>query len=619
MDKIIRLLKILQKETINTQRNISEETGFSLGMVNTLLKQMRDRELIASGTGDNKRKYYLTKKGNTFLENLIREKQKETLILKEDKTLKVEDAVILAAGISNQFDTPIALQEIEEGKCMIDRHIDMLKDLGIKNIHVIVGYKKEQFEEHFKNTDIHLIENSRYKWTGTMYSLALAKEYLTKDFIVVEGDHLIEKKILSELLKKQGSCFVLTHPSGGENDAFVEFDENGNIIKISKDMHQFLHIDACFSGIHRFTHELYEKLLEQLAESKNPYLNYEYAIERLARLYKFDTMYLDDTFCVNIYKEEQFLKTLNVVYPAILKREKEFDHQYVLDTFLDITEQNVEDVISLDYAGGLTNKNYRVKTKTNEYILRIPGKCTETMISRKNEKYNSKIGYLLNLNVDTIYFNEHSGVKLTKYVENAETLNPSTAKLEENMAMVTDLLRTLHTSEVELQSEFDVCKELVKYEKLTEDAHGTYYEGYDNVRKEFYEFIERLNVIGVDCIPCHNDLVAENLIKNKKRMYLIDWEYAGMNDPMWDLAAHLIECEFNEEEEELFLNYYFQGNEITKSSKQKILIYKILQDILWSVWTMAKEANGEDFGTYGPDRMHRAERLIKEYKTTYEN
>ena len=117
---------------------------------------------------------------------------------------------------------------------------------------------------------------------------------------------------------------------------------------------------------------------------------------------------------------------------------------------------------------------------------------------------------------------------------------------------------------------------------------------------------------------CHNDLVAENFIKNEKRMYLIDWEYAGMNDPMWDVAAHLLECEFSAEEEELFLHYYFEGDICTKVHRQKILIFKICQDVLWSTWTIAKEMKGEDFGTYGLDRLHRAQRNICEYKRIYE-
>src|SRR5699024_115602 len=99
--------------------------------------------------------------------------------------------------------------------------------------------------------------------------------------------------------------------------------------------------------------------------------------------------------------------------------------------------------------------------------------------------------------------------------------------------------------------------------------------------------------------PCHNDTVPENFIKGKDNMYLIDWEYSGANDPMWDLAAHIIECDFDEDEEELFLQKYYNTDYIEGKYKRKILIYKICQDFLWSIWTNIKEAKGDDFGSYG--------------------
>ncbi len=81
--------------------------------------------------------------------------------------------------------------------------------------------------------------------------------------------------------------------------------------------------------------------------------------------------------------------------------------------------------------------------------------------------------------------------------------------------------------------------------------------------------------------PCHNDTVPENFVKDiNERMYLIDWEYSGLNDPMWDLAAHSIECDFSEDDEELFLNLYF-NNLIEDKHKIRILVYKICQDFLW--------------------------------------
>lgn len=78
-----------------------------------------------------------------------------------------------------------------------------------------------------------------------------------------------------------------------------------------------------------------------------------------------------------------------------------------------------------------------------------------------------------------------------------------------------------------------------------------------------------------------------------------------MNDPMWDIAALFLENRFSDESQEYFLNHYFEGKE-PENAREKIFIYQILMDYLWSVWTCIKEVQGDDFGTYGMDRYKRA-------------
>ena len=113
------------------------------------------------------------------------------------------------------------------------------------------------------------------------------------------------------------------------------------------------------------------------------------------------------------------------------------------------------------------------------------------------------------------------------------------------------------------------------------------------------------------------DLVPENFIEDKNgKIYLIDWEYCGINDPMWDIAALFIESDFTKKEEGEFLSFY--KTEETPINFQKILIFKILQDHLWSIWTIYKEEQGDNFGTYGIDRYNRMLKNLKEYKEVYE-
>ncbi|MEM7990725.1 phosphotransferase, partial [Morganella morganii] len=121
--------------------------------------------------------------------------------------------------------------------------------------------------------------------------------------------------------------------------------------------------------------------------------------------------------------------------------------------------------------------------------------------------------------------------------------------------------------------------------------------------------------------PCHNDPVPENFIYNDNGNYLIDWEYSGMNDNIWDIAALCEESHLSDNDENIFLNHYL--NEYSSESeaiKEKILIYKACQNFLWSIWTLIKEKNENLFGTYGIDRYKKCQKQMnlhrKKYATT---
>lgn len=137
------------------------------------------------------------------------------------------------------------------------------------------------------------------------------------------------------------------------------------------------------------------------------------------------------------------------------------------------------------------------------------------------------------------------------------------------------------------------------------------YDGWEEIRPQVMALEDYLNALGVDLKPCHNDALYENFIKSPDgTIYLIDWEYSGMNDPMADFAALFIEAGFERENEDYILDQYFNG-EVPGNAHEKILCYEILWDCLWSQWTVIKEAKGDDFGTYGEDRYRRAINNLK--------
>ena len=267
-----------------------------------------------------------------------------------------------------------------------------------------------------------------------------------------------------------------------------------------------------------------------------------------------------------------------------------------------------EEVLSVEQLGGMTNQNYLVKTTNKQYIVKFFGKGTEKLINRQDEKYNLELLKDLDLDVKNYLFDIEAGIKVNEYIESAITLDSTSIKTK--FDKIAPILQTIHASGKELRGEFAPFEEIKKYESLIEEKIP--YANYEAVREEVFSLEKRLADLGVDRESCHIDLVPENFIESPQgRLYLIDWEYSSMNDPMWDLAALFLESEFTRQEEEAFLSHY--DSEQTPVSREKIAIYKILQDTIWSLWTVYKEEQGADFGDYGVNRYQRAVKGLSYY------
>ncbi len=267
-----------------------------------------------------------------------------------------------------------------------------------------------------------------------------------------------------------------------------------------------------------------------------------------------------------------------------------------------------EEVLSVEQLGGMTNQNYLAKTTNKQYIVKFFGKGTEKLINRQDEKYNLELLKDLDLDVKNYLFDIEAGIKVNEYIESAITLDSTTIKTK--FDKIAPILQTIHASGKELRGEFAPFEEIKKYESLIEEKIP--YANYEAVREEVFSLEKRLADLGVDRKSCHIDLVPENFIESPQgRLYLIDWEYSSMNDPMWDLAALFLESEFTRQEEEDFLSRY--ESEQTPVSREKIVIYKILQDAIWSLWTVYKEEQGADFGDYGVSRYQRAVKGLSYY------
>lgn len=530
---------------------------------------------------------------------------------------RATQAVILAAGQRPGFDRPVALLELD-GTTIIERQVEKLMAAGITKIVVVTGFKAPLFERSLDDTVITVVSD-RYKWTGTMYSLSLVKDIIDSDFLLIEGDVVFEERALHHLLvHPERTCLLLANESGSGDEALVEL-QNGTIFRIAKDIHQLSRIDGEFTGLSKISLPTFNDMLSYFAQSENPYLNYEYALLSVRDKHVLAYTKVDDLVWAEIDRPDQYENLIYRIYPKLLKREREFHEQQIRDRLCSIVGSDCEIVAPIERLGGLNNINYKIQTNKGSFVLRLPGKGTETTVDREQEYKNAQLARSLGLDCETIYFDVKSGMKLTTYIDNAETLTAAAAKREANMELMARALRVLHSSNIVFGRKFDPFGNMDGYEReIMQTDPRLMFKDYDTaVRPTLVRLRQDLETLGIEYVACHMDPLPENFVKSKERIYLIDWEFGADYDRLWDVVAVCLECEFDADEEELFVRKYF-GEQPTPSTRRKMDILRIVMDIHWALWALTKVAAGDtSLRQYANDRYERGKRNLVDYLSQY--
>jgi thiamine kinase-like enzyme/choline kinase/predicted transcriptional regulator len=603
---LFQLLEAINQNANINQKRMAEVCGISIGKVNYLIHDLTFGNYIYSEKTGRNIRYFLTQKGVDFLHSGIEAYRDKKVNIHQESVREIKQAVILAAGPRKDFTHPAGLIEID-GTSLLKRNLDILQENGINDIVIVTGYKREALEELTEFSHYQFIYNPKYKWTGSMSSLALAQDLIKGDFLLIEDDILIEERAIKELLTyPERDCILIANESGSGDEAFVEI-KNGYLHKISKDKHQFNKIDGEMIGVSKLSYEVYTKMVTEYEQSnKNPFMHYEYMLLDISRHYKIGYLKMLNLVWGELDSLQHFDLITKHVYPILKRKEAVFREIFIKSKLMEAFDLAYEDIGDIQPFGGMTNKNFKVTFNGKEYVLRIPGNGTESMINRKEEKVNAALASELGLDTELVYFNEETGVKIAELIPDAETLTPKMAKREDIMKQTTDIFRKLHTSNVQMANRFDVFELIDKYEQLMNEANAKPYESYEETRAQVMALREFYQGMSIELTPCHNDALPQNMVKSgEDKLYLIDWEYSGMNDPIWDLAWHAMESDLTPEEEELFLTLYLQKDDIPLEIQQRMIINKIFQDFVWTIWTIIKEAKGDDFGTYGIDLLNR--------------
>lgn len=258
--------------------------------------------------------------------------------------------------------------------------------------------------------------------------------------------------------------------------------------------------------------------------------------------------------------------------------------------------------------GGLTNRVYRL----GPHILRVPGAGTEEYIDRAREAVMAGAAAAAGVSPGLIWADPARGLMVTEFVEGV-TLTPALFRDRAGaVARTAVALRRLHGSGAVFPFRFELFAMIDDYLRLLAGKDVALPEGYHDVVAEAGAVRAALGAHPVAPVACHCDPLCENFLDDGARVWIVDWEYAGMNDPMWDLGDLSVEGQFDAGQDEALLAAYF-GGEARPFDRGRMVIYKAMCDLLWTLWGLIQLANGnpaDDFRAYADGRFARCRALM---------
>ena len=556
------ILNNLIKEPFINQRILAAQTGHSLGIVNRSLK-----ELISEG----------------YLDEEIRPTEKA---LREAKEKAPKNAIILAAGFGMRMvpintETPKGLLEIK-GERLIECTIRQLHEVGITEIYIVVGFMKEQYEYLIDEYGVDLIVAPDYTSKNNLHSLKTAADHLSNSYII-PCDIWCEKNPYSR--NELYSWYMVSDLV--DDDSTVRVNRKQELVVQKEQAGGNAMIGICY-------------LLETEAEIVRERL------EELGRDSRYDGAFWEET----LYRKDRMIVTARVVHAAdaveinTYEQLREIDSDssqlqtdaiQVICEALGAQQDEVTNITVLKK--GMTNRSFLFSCKDKKYIMRIPGEGTDQLINRRQEAavYQTIAGRRI---CDEIaYINPENGYKITEYLEGARVCD---AEKEEDLQKCMKKLREFHGQKLRVDHSFDLFGQMEYYESLWEGTPSAY-KDYEKTKAHVLQLKDYIEANAGEWVLTHIDAVPDNFLfveeNGKEEIRLIDWEYAGMQDPHVDIAMFCIYSLYKKEQVDHLIDLYFEGN-CDDRTRIKIYCYIAVCGLLWSNWCEYKRKLGVEFGEY---------------------
>lgn len=554
----------LLKHPACTQRQLADYSGLSLGTVNSASKKLAQEGLVEDGR--------ITAKGLSAL-----------------APYKVDNAVIMAAGLSSRF-APISYEKPKgllkvRGEVLIERQIEQLKDAGITDIVVVVGYKKELFFYLEEKHGVHIVINREYASRNNNSTLMRVKELLGNTYVCSSDDYFVKNPFEPYVWQ---AYYAAQYAEGSTKEWCMDVGRKNRIenVTIGGEDAWFMighaYFDRAFSS--KFVQILVDeyddprtkdKLWEQL------YLDHIDELDMVIRRYPEGAIFEFDSLDDLREFDPLFLDNLD---------SEIFDN---IVAVLGCDKSEIHDVYPLKK--GLTNLSCHFATSDGEYVYRHPGVGTEKMIDRMAETEAQELARAIGIDDTFVFENPKRGWKISRFIPNCRLLDPHN---DEELKQAMELARALHEQDKTLPRSFDYWTESLSYEALLLEKGPIVIPDYAQMREVAERVWACAAADGVRKCLTHNDFFNLNLLYDQQgKLSLIDWEYAGMSDYASDFGTFVVTCELSQDEADRALNHYFDG-EPTLEQRRHNLAFVGLAGWCWYVWALQKESEGGYVGEW---------------------
>ncbi len=548
-----------------TQRLIAEKTEISLGGVNQVIATLKEKGYITD-------EYQVTADG-----------------LKVMEPYKVKNAIILAAGMSTRFipvsyEIPKGLISVK-GEIMIERIIEQLKQTGIEEIVVVVGYMMEKFFYLRDKYGVKLVVNNEFASKNTHSSIYVSRDYLSNTYICC-SDNYYPENMFHRYEYRSYYCSVYVPGISYVERAF-QFDSNGLIYdtnKPSKDQ-WVMYGHAYFDN--DFTNE-FKPILEDYFG--RPGIEY---------------MYWETIYAENVKKLPMWIKKCDnseILEFDSMEELKQFDKEYIYHNKVKVFE-NICKVLQCDITDiedievikkGLNNQSFKFSCNGKDYIYRHPGANASAVIDRHQEAVCLNVAKELEIDESFICIDEEEGWKISKFITSTETFDFNNKK---HIEMLAKKLKKLHASEVSVGFGFDYEKEAEKIIEIEKHFDANKYNRSLQEKKLMEPLFEYLAKDVWQVSLCHNDIYEPNLLVYGDNLSLIDWEFAGDADIGYDICKLFSVITPSYEEIDQWVYPYF-GRKITEDEKLHLISCAAVIYYYWYVWGVFAEKNSEGVSGY---------------------